>query len=162
MTEIKTNAHTLIVVPVPEDARNFEYIGKTLFFISGIGLNTLNHDFRTNLDGKYLGSITTNEIDFDATPYVEKGTIIYSQDNSPYYSAPDKSGTLSEQSFRTLLQSHNIHFENPLGKEPRLLDKKYSIADGMMQHTNPYQKDLKKWQFAQSKVISKAVMLLKK
>lgn len=176
MTEIKTNGHTLIVVPCQIDAIEFGWryglfsyetpetqASKTETYKTISEIDEYRLDMKKSERIDVLGTITANEIDFDCEQYVKK------YNNGAYRNYGDKIGLWTpdydtdnicldkNESLRTLLQSHNIHFENPIPKPEFKADYiGQSINENMEYHAK-----LLEYNEAQSKVISKAVILLK-
>lgn len=143
------NGH--ILISVPKDAHNFrkafsEFCHPTLLYeIFETNLQVKSFDF----DFEILGTVTKDTIDFDCEGIgCKKEKPEYKQEQK--YSDYDQmiSDWLNDTrpTFRSLLQSLGIYFENPLGEEPSCIN-------------NDVWYSYERWEDAQSKVIDKAVIL---
>lgn len=191
MTEIKTNGHTIIVVPVPEDSYRFSLVknkhlekryGRLEYTERGNGIeHTLAIAGIENYE--ILGEITPSEISFDVSPYVEK--IHVEEAPSPFndmaggwhYAFVDyenigefagyngDAGCFNDphQSFRSLLAAKGVIFESEI-KEPNHLHYKHKKYKGELTFISDHYKTMYSNAYDKwlSKVISKCVILLKK
>jgi len=126
----------LFAVSVPDKAE-IQFSKERIAFITDEGFETLNPKF----DFEILGTVTKDNIDFDVEPYVEthKNAKRYLD-----YTAERKYFDYPEISFRSLLSSKGLFFENPYGdKEPNYLYRR------------------NKWQQAQNNLIEKLVIIKK-
>lgn len=178
ITEIQTNGRTLVVVPVPMTAKYFE-IGAyrdTLTYLDDDSDTPFHPRISIKQSNwKILGYLTKDEISFDVEPYVEGSKINYESGlmKCRYKEYNDKKfkWITKDESFRSLLQSHNIHFTNKFGKHPMERDTeemdvyvgngRYAKRRVNMKPSAIPESWLKEWNEAQSHVIDKCVILEK-
>ena len=157
---MKQITKTLFGIEVPEGAEQFSYDS----FRDHISANEYNDDnsvcdwFSEKLPkGNYriIGTVTKEIIGFDCRPYVEFGSYrntfhnYIKNSNHKADQLPTK-----EDSFRSLLSSLGIYFENSLG------DKLFYESKG------DYNKDVdetryKKWKEAENSVVKKLLIIEK-
>jgi len=135
----------LIPVEVPKDAKNVR---------KSMNSNDLLYDhfniINIGFDFEILGEFTDTEFSFDVELPNKKFVrrTVYKDFNNPESGFFDT----NEESFRSLLQSNGIFFENPLGKTPNIL------RDSENSWTS---EKYKEWQSYESKLIKGKLIILK-
>jgi hypothetical protein len=139
----------LLAVSVPEDAEKLllDSYG-TIFYRIGKKLKTIN---TRKQDLKILGTVTASEIDFDVHPYCE-----HSIENPRKYKLyPSGETNFNTVSFRSLLSSKGLFFENPYGREK---PKKVSVYDNVI-NGKSFDSEVEKWQQAENNLVQKLIIL---
>lgn len=170
---IDTPAEKIIVVEVPISAYDIEwnlahaddYPHTTRFALQYTDIDYLTWNLyeedlgHNKLDElKILGTVTAPDIvDFDCSGIVEKDWYDHNPDYVRWrdYSYEERNRNLlgsPEQSFLSLLANNGVHFVNPLGiNEPK---------SSLFGFKDRERYAVKQWHEAQSKLFSKAVILL--
>lgn len=144
MTELLPGLYS---VSVPEEASNFEKIGKELwYYVDGSGSH-----FKIYIEFEFeiIGTVTADTIDFKTFNHVgicdiENISLFYKD-----YTNPTNKFDNPDDSFRSLLTSKGLHFVNPF-KHPKLSD---FTVDG------EYTDALEKWQQAEQNLVKKLVII---
>lgn len=129
----------LVAIAVPKNAYDFEFMYDSLYYITHPKQEFEDDVFIGKGDFKILGTVTATDISFDVEPYVERDSSIsfkdYVGDKWPF---PNPNG-----SFRSLLASKGLYFENPNGEY------------------NKFRSDIREsdWKQAQQNIVQKLVIL---
>jgi len=148
-----------LLIPVPISAYDFKvgnYLSYKLPIVRGMPMIELPQG-----EWEYIGVCSKDTIDFDCshlvklysiTRFQEFGYMDYTKSSEKH---SDYTCITAEQSFRSLLQSLDVYFVNPLGEKPFYESKgDYNQEADETRYSS--------WQTAQSKVIDKAVILKRK
>lgn len=160
----------LIAVEVPSDATEIQTWNHGIGFKTKIidrkpdDTNGFYHTetglFRWK-NWKIIGEVDANTISFDVEPYLEYDKYL----NKPInYIQTDMVFKDKNKSFRSLLQSKGLYFENPIKKpngEHYYYDNKVSFDEiETLWDGGSYNEDLEKWQESENKVIKGKLIIL--
>lgn len=174
----------LIAVEVPKEGREFEILNLSKdrtalhFIINKYGGYLGCFKDVTNLDFEIIGEVTDTETNIFNGGFLECEESIdipeykYGGELHPkemFWDYEEKSFSLesSENSFRSLLQSNGLYFENPLGKEPNQNDECYREELEFMKnnpevtHYGDHYADWCMWQESENKLIKGKLIILK-
>lgn len=141
----------IFAVEVPEEYNRFKISGTN--YLCGCTIVESPHlqALPPRLEDEYsiLGTVTKDTIEFDVEPYLnyDAETGAY-----PYYENREGKNAIcfsSNQSFRSALSAAGIYFENPYGDYPNEITSNSNVFD------------VAEWKDAQSKIVSKIVILKK-
>jgi hypothetical protein len=182
---IKLSPTNLWAVKVPEDARGFcKHENGGILYLYGRGLGNMCSSINLKFDEHdILGTVTKDEIDFDATPFLQVHTtsvapvfkdeyadksfsqiitaVFNGEETNPTsYSYWDytagmignvqTSGISVIESFRSLLASNGLYFENPF---PKPADDDYSF------YTDRNISVKEEWEQAEKSLVKKLLIL---
>lgn len=146
----------LFAVGVPEDAEKIELTNYGLLWEIGADWDSLHFMQDVNSNFKILGTVTKDNIDFDVDTYVEC-------ENGRFKNYQTKDAFIvltSELSFRSLLASKELYFENPYGDPPHNIGLLHTYATGHSLMDASFKPAIK-WQQAQNNLIEKLVIIKK-
>lgn len=124
----------------------------TIFYRIGKKLKVINTRKENH---QILGTVTASDISFDVEPYVQKRTLGYWLDYNKPNTRHDYMCDTPKDSFRSLLSSKGLYFENPYGEtEPNI------THIGKSNYTSNVDLVIK-WQQAQNNLIEKLVIIKK-
>lgn len=152
---------SLYCIDVPEDAENIEEHGNYITYHTGMG--TEDYDIlRYSFDEDYevVGEVTKEEILFDCEPHIDSWNSVSNDGTKVYenYAKGIPKCRSADKSFRSLLTSNGILFENPI-ERPELKD--YSIGQDCY-NWEKMAEDTSKFESFEDKLITGKLLILTK
>ena len=142
---------TKLIDRMPDDTNGFYHLETGLFRWKGFEI---------------LGEVTDTEISFDAEPYLEKDNSlgignfykIYTEEFTESHKVI--SSTNKNKSFRSLLQSNGLFFENPIGKAESCCSGRDCGCMGQPINFS-CKEEFEEWESYESKLIKGKLIILK-